>query len=340
MNDLDQHIRDRLRDDADAFLRLRGPATMPATVTRRLRRRRVVALTMALGLVAGTSAGAVVLWGAIAERSTSDRPGSAPGAMRPVIELDRAPTVGDPERQWRGLWPEVTETAARIAQQDATGAGSDLAWRLSAEKTAVAYARDVFDWEDPIFVGGDLDPGDAQRLPVQCQECGGSPSVEVTVERLQDLGGSAIWSVTGLRVENTEQGHYLARTAVEDLIRRRAKVLTSLFMHRRIDGSMLAEQYLAPEAAAAYHEHAGGLYLYGASVDEARGGGRSDAHPTLDYGGFDIVSGPWLMVDGTFHAMVSIDVRNAPSGAITGSVEILRIAPRDGRLLIVSAQRR
>jgi len=338
MTDLDQRVRERLRTDAERFLSTRRPTNeMPAKTARRTRVRQGITLVSITAVIVAGAIGAFAAGSAIVGSLREGEPAASGTELVRVRGLDEAPLIHSED--WRGIWLEVTEPAARSHALDAETPGSAIAWRFSPGVTATRYLRGLgwTDFETTVDQADDALAYVRANGPAHAQDA----VAEVVLERLPVLGHPSIWFVTGLSVQPTTDGDALAARAVEELVRSRATALTSLFLQYRNAGDELAELFLAPAAAETYRSHRDDLYLYGHVSGDPQSPGHPDGHPTLVYGGFDIRTWPAFQPDGSLVVFVDFNVApfDAQGDTQQDLPEYLRIEARDGRLQIVDAAR-
>jgi hypothetical protein len=148
--------------------------------------RRIVAAALALAVAVGGGVGA---YAALHGRGSSS-------------------PAGQEEGPFRGLWPEDFLADVRRAQARVDGGDPDVRWRLDPEAVGTHFAQESLGWADPVVavadqggVGGEI--LDVSTYPPPCPAPGCPPwlltrRVQVTVDQLDRLGPTGIWSVTGV----------------------------------------------------------------------------------------------------------------------------------------------
>ena len=102
------------------------------------------------------------------------------------------------------IWPESTREEAAAVQELVDAGDPNLAWRLDADETALAFARDALGWTDATAEVGldDASRSVVVRTPRSCPTppIPGCPFPrEATVELSQLDGPNGIWSVVSAR---------------------------------------------------------------------------------------------------------------------------------------------
>jgi hypothetical protein len=184
------------------------PGAIEATLVRgrrRARRARLLTITLALVLAAGSFAGLLVAFGG----SDSSRPGAG---------------------GWDGLWPQTTLQSARVAQSLADAGDPAYSWQLDGKSVLHRYGLDQLGWKGFSFLTitdgnnsdapgynneSDLSSPDASGplrfIVVGCDVLGpgvSCPSATVTIQRLLGQGRAGIWSVTKVEDQGTAEGAY------------------------------------------------------------------------------------------------------------------------------------
>ncbi len=191
MSDVDEDIRQRLRDLADD---VRTDPGREGRTLRRARSRRVgtAALTglVVVALVAGTVAGVRALIPA--------------NHVTPAHRVTPTPTPP----QFLGIWPETSASDLAAAQSSAD-AGRD-AWRLDPRRTAIRYTAAILGWDpSEVDVRSTTMHQEAGLADVELAHTGFSqhlPPLTVALLQAGRAGASGVWSVTKVASPTIEIG--------------------------------------------------------------------------------------------------------------------------------------
>ena len=107
---------------------------------------------------------------------------------------------------FRAIWPETSYEEALAVQEAVVAGDPNLAWRLDAGETALAFARDALGWSDATLDHTLSDTSTTSQVvvrqpPASCESAPetGCRGPEVTVKLAQPLGSDGIWSVVSAR---------------------------------------------------------------------------------------------------------------------------------------------
>ncbi len=167
-----ERLGERARPRSDAFERLERRRR------RTERNRRIAAGTVALLVAIAGSIAAFTVF-----RDTQARVAGEGGAG-----------------SFGAIWPESSYEEAFAVQEAADAGDANMAWRLDAGETALAFARDALGWPEPSLDDGPLvdDLADARYRARVVAPGGRSATIEL--RRLGDEPGG-VWSVISARSE-------------------------------------------------------------------------------------------------------------------------------------------
>ena len=199
MTDLEGRLKELLEEQSRDHV---SDPVMPRRVATRSRRRRaLVVVGGALGVVATTVLGAVALRAFAAPDETGITPTPTPS---PTVVVE----------PWRGVWPQDSREEGEAAQAAADAGEPGGAWQLDVVRVLRRYASeelgfaqvyfdeslDIADEDSPgphIIHVISCEPRDTIEWPPVCGPGSTGTYSEVTIERLLRADRTGVWFVTG-----------------------------------------------------------------------------------------------------------------------------------------------